>query len=154
MSDNRAAGSVRALATADLPAWRELFRAYGVFYETVFDDDLLDRVGAQLVADGSGIDALVALDDTGAVVGFAHYRSHPDTFTGNRDWFLDDLFVAPDARGGGHATALIEAVAAQARGVAAGGTFRWITAESNARAQRVYDRLATKTSWVTYEIRL
>ena len=31
---------------------------------------------------------------------------------------------------------------------------RWITAEDNARARKVYDRLATKTAWVTYDIKL
>jgi hypothetical protein len=30
---------------------------------------------------------------------------------------------------------------------------RWITAEDNARARRLYDRVAQKTHWVTYEIR-
>ena len=47
-------------------------------------------------------------------------------------------------------TALLEAVAdhAAANG---GGTLRWITAADNERAQRVYDRLATHTTWVTYE---
>ncbi|HQE47242.1 MAG TPA: GNAT family N-acetyltransferase, partial [Rhodoglobus sp.] len=82
---------------------------------------------------------------------FAHYRSHPDTFTGGRDWFLDDLYVDPDARGTGHATALIEHLADLARAAGPAGTLRWITAADNERAQRVYDRIATKTTWVTYE---
>ena len=30
---------------------------------------------------------------------------------------------------------------------------RWITAEDNARARALYDRVATRTHWVTYEIR-
>jgi GNAT superfamily N-acetyltransferase len=92
------------------------------------------------------VDALVAEVD-GAVVGFAHYRSHPDTFSTGRDWFLDDLFTAPSSRGTGVATELIEHL----KSMTNGGTLRWITAESNTTAQRVYDKLATKTTWVTYE---
>ena len=29
---------------------------------------------------------------------------------------------------------------------------RWITAEDNATAQRLYDRHATRTPWVTYDL--
>ncbi|MGN6324708.1 N-acetyltransferase family protein [Pseudolysinimonas sp.] len=144
---------VRDLAEGDLPAWRALFRAYGVFYETAFDDAHLDHVGRLLLEPGSGVDAFVAEDDEGRVIGFAHYRAHPDTFSSGSDWYLDDLFVDPDARGHGAATALIEHLVAHARRVAPGGTIRWITAADNARAQRVYDRVATRTSWVTYELR-
>jgi GNAT superfamily N-acetyltransferase len=144
---------IRAIAASDQAAWEKHFVAYGVFYKTEFTTDVLDRVWALLLESDSGIDALVAEQD-GAVVGFAHYRSHPDTFTGGRDWFLDDLYVDPDARGAGHATALIERLADLARSTGTAGTLRWITAADNERAQRVYDRIATKTTWVTYEMSL
>jgi len=150
---------IRAITTDDVAAWRELFRAYGEFYETVFDDAQLDHVGALLVTAGSGVDALVAVDpaDGDALVGFAHYRSHPDTFSRQRDWYLDDLFTAPSARGRGAATALIARLGEIARGgreQGHGGTLRWITAASNERAQRVYDRIAQRTTWLTYEQKL
>jgi GNAT superfamily N-acetyltransferase len=145
--------AVRGIVVGDLDGWRELFRAYGEFYETAFDDAHLDRTGALLIDPGSGIDALVAEDADGRLVGFAHYRSHPDTFGPGRDWFLDDLFVDPGARGAGVATELIAAVADEARRTGPSGSLRWITAADNERAQRVYDRVATRTTWVTYEIR-
>jgi len=142
---------IRPIADGDLPVWRELFRAYGVFYETEFSEDVIDSTGARVLTPGSGVDALVAELD-GAVVGFAHYRHHPDTFTLGEDWYLDDLYTDESARGHGVATALIAAL--QERAATTGpGTLRWITAESNARAQRVYDRVAKRTTWVTYEIR-
>lgn len=144
---------IRAIAPADRAAWERLFTAYGVFYETQFTDEVIATVWALLLEPGSGVDALVAEQD-GTVLGFAHYRSHPDTFTGGRDWFLDDLYVDPDARGAGHATALIEHLADLARSAGPAGTLRWITAADNERAQRVYDRIATKTTWVTYEMSL
>jgi hypothetical protein len=31
---------------------------------------------------------------------------------------------------------------------------RWITAEDNYRARAVYDRLAERTKWITYDIKL
>ncbi|MCS0499144.1 GNAT family N-acetyltransferase [Protaetiibacter mangrovi] len=141
---------VRPVAPADAARWRTLFADYGVFYETAFTDEVLDRVWEQLLAEGSGIDGLVAVRD-GAIVGIAHYRSHPDTFSGGRDWFLDDLFVDPEVRGTGAGRALIAHLAQLAAGT--GGSLRWITADTNATAQALYDKVATRTRWVTYEIR-
>lgn len=144
---------IRPILADDRDAWRELFTSYGTFYKTDFDDDVLEKVWLLLLTAGSGIDAVVSENDEGTVVGFAHYRSHPDTFSGGRDWFLDDLYVRPDARGAGHATALIEHLTDLARETGAAGSLRWITAADNERAQRVYDKVATKTTWVTYEVK-
>lgn len=140
---------IRPIGPGDREAWGRLFREYGVFYQTSFDDDVLDGVWTWLMDAAHPVAALVATDD-GIVVGFAHYRSLPDTFTAAHGWFLDDLYVDPSQRGRGLATALIDAVAAACT-AAGGGTLRWITAESNTTAQRVYDRIATRSTWVTYE---
>jgi GNAT superfamily N-acetyltransferase len=141
---------IRPVADADHARWRELFTAYGVFYETHFPDDVLDGVWAWLQDDAHPVRCLVAEVD-GVVVGFTHFREQPDTFTAGPGWFLDDLFTDPAHRGGGVASALIGAVEAHAR-AHGGGTVRWITADDNHTAQRVYDRLATRARWVTYEI--
>ncbi len=141
---------VRPAVAADRERWGELFRAYGVFYESDFSDAVLDGVWAWILDPNHVLNALVAELD-GTVVGIANYRSVPDTFSAGTEWYLDDLFVNPDARGAGAATALIERltqIAAQTN-----GTLRWITAADNLTAQRVYDRVATKATWVTYEVR-
>jgi ribosomal protein S18 acetylase RimI-like enzyme len=140
---------VRAVAPPDRTAWAALFADYGVFYEAIFDERVLDGVWSWLMDDSHGVSALVAVRG-GSIVGFAHYQRLADTFTAGPSWFLDDLYVSPDARGTGAATALIDGVAeiAAARG---GGTLRWITAAENTRAQSVYDRVARRTSWVTFE---
>lgn len=153
MTSTDAALTVRPIDEPDAARWRELFTAYGVFYETAFTEEVLDRVWALVSTPGSGVEALVAESD-GRVVGFAHHRSHPDTFTGGRDRFLDDLYVDPDARGLGAATMLIETIVGIAKAAGESGVLRWITAADNERAQRVYDRIAARTTWLTYEIRL
>lgn len=140
---------VRDIREGDRDAWRRLFTDYGVFYETAFDDRVLDGVWAWLMDAESEVCAVVAVSGD-QVVGFAHYRQLPDTFTAGPAWFLDDLYVAPEHRGSGAADALIDAVADRAASDG-GGTLRWITAEDNTRAQKVYDRLAKRTTWVTYE---
>ncbi|MEN9620600.1 MAG: hypothetical protein RL499_793, partial [Actinomycetota bacterium] len=117
--------------------------------ETAFDDAVLDGVWAWLMDAEHPQFCLVAEVDA-EVVGFAHVREQPDTFTAGPGWFLDDLYTAPESRGSGAGSALIAAIEQHAR-AHGGGTIRWITAADNERAQRVYDRLATRTTWVTYE---
>jgi len=141
--------TVRLAAPGDEARWRELFTAYGVFYETDFTPDVLDGVWAWIMDDRHPVTCLLA-EINGTVVGFAHVRAQPDTFTAADGWFLDDLYTVPEARGSGAASALIAEIEHRAaeRG---GGTLRWITAADNHRAQALYDRLATRTTWVTYE---
>ena len=141
---------VRDLAPGDRDAWRALFHAYGVFYETDLADEVLDHVWSALL--GGALRGFVAEQD-GRVVGFAHVRSHVATFSVGEDWYLEDLFVDPSARSGGVGTAILEHLVKVATWEG-GGTLRWVTAESNATAQRVYDKLATRTTWVTYEVEL
>ena len=140
---------IRAVLEEDRDAWKRLFTAYGMFYKASFDDDLLHKVWAWITNDQHELHALVAVDD-GVVIGLAHYRRLLDTFTGGPSWYLDDLFVESYARGKGTATALIASVEAHAASNG-GGTLRWITAADNNAAQGVYDKVATRTTWVTYE---
>lgn len=141
--------AARPIEGRDRERWRELFRAYGDFYETEFADDVLDRVWGWLLEPDHDVRGFVAEHD-GAIVGIAHLRRLLDTFTGGPGWFLDDLYVDAAVRGSGAGSALLEAVADHARRHG-GGTLRWITAADNATAQRLYDRVATRTTWVTYE---
>ena len=97
--------SVRPIAAGDEHAWRRLFRDYGVFYETHFEEHVLDHVWRQLHEESPRLHALVA-EVGGDVVGIAHYRSHPDTFSVGRDWYLDDMYVDPSNRGHGVASRL------------------------------------------------
>ena len=97
--------------------------------------------------------ALVAVDADDRPIGLAHYREFARPLAGRTGIYLDDLFTAPDARGSGAASALIARLKALAteRGC---DVVRWITANDNVTAQRLYDRLATRTEWVTYDLKL
>lgn len=143
--------TIRPIEASDNERWRELFTAYGVFYKTSFGEEVLDGVWAWLLNPQHEVNALVAADASGAVIGFALYRTHPDTFTAGTAMYLDDLYVDPEARGTGAATALLEKLA-EIAGLNGADKVRWITAADNERAQRVYDRIATKADWVTYEL--
>jgi len=86
-------------------------------------------------------------------VGLAHFRAFLRPLAAETGGYLDDLFVAPEARGQGVAGALIAAVAAEGR-ARGWGILRWITARDNATARALYDRVGAATDWVTYDIRL
>lgn len=145
-----ASAQIRAIRSSDKAQWARLFVSYGVFYNTAFTQEIVDAVFEKLVDGTAEVQAIVAHSGN-TLTGFAHFRRQYDTFTAGAGWFLDDLYVSPEARGNGTATALIEALRdlAAANG---GGTVRWITAADNQPAQRVYDRLATRTTWITYEV--
>jgi GNAT superfamily N-acetyltransferase len=63
----------------------------------------------------------------------------------------DDRFTHPDLRGTGAGTALIQRLQqiAKERGAS---VVRWITANDNFVAQQIYERLAQRTMWVTYDL--
>lgn len=142
--------TVRPIEARDESVWRELFVAYGVFYETEFAEPQISTVWGWLMDPTHPTKAWVAEID-GAVVGFGHMRTHWNTFTGGPAWFLDDLYTSSAARGHGAGTQIINALRAHAD-ANGGGTISWITAENNITAQSVYDKLAARQTWVTYEM--
>ncbi|MFE4977475.1 GNAT family N-acetyltransferase [Kitasatospora sp. NPDC056651] len=141
--------TIRPLATADQARWRVLFRQYREFYRLEESEEVVSRVWAWLTDPAHECDALVAEVD-GAVVGFAHYRPVPSPYTGTTGIFLDDLFTDPAVRGRGVGRALIQRLRELA--AAEGRSFvQWVTAEDNDQAQALYNTVAERTSWVTYE---
>lgn len=130
--------------------WRELYNAYAVFYRREMSDEIAEAVWGWLNDDNHVLEGLVALlDDT--PIGLAHYRAMPSPLRGADIGFLDDLYVAPEARGRNVGERLIDGVRAiaAARGWA---SVRWLTSENNYRARTLYDRVATKTQWTVYEL--
>jgi len=73
--------TIRRIEAADHEAWRRLFTAYGDFYETAFDEPVLDGVWAWLLDARHPLTAFVAVVDD-EVRGFAHVREQPDTLHG------------------------------------------------------------------------
>ena len=94
----------------------------------------------------------VAAVSSGAV-GFAHYVFHASTWEAADFCHLQDLYVAPSARGQRVGETLIRDVAehARRRGSSAMG---WRTQESNVSAHALYSRLARRTNRVSYHLPL
>ncbi len=141
---------VRPLEPADHDAWASLFAAYREFYGLDEDSEVIERVWGWLLDDEHESNALVAVLGE-RVVGFAHHRLYARPSEGGKGLFLDDLFTPRDLRGRGVGRALIIRLTEVARehGCA---KVRWVTASDNDLAQRLYDQVAEKTDWLTYDL--
>ena len=141
--------AVRPLTAQDEQRWRELFRGYREFYRLPDSEEIVSRVWSWLVDPEHECECLIAEAD-GEIVAIADYRRFSRPITGTVGIWLDDLFSDPAVRGRGAGRALIgrltEIAAAEGRSVV-----RWITASDNRQAQALYDDLATRTAWVTYD---
>lgn len=145
--------TVSALNPNDREQWQQLYHGYADFYGMPMDDRILDRVWNWIFDPNNRFFALIAKDENGLGVGLMHYREMPSPLRGAQVGFLDDLYVNPDRRGSGVVDQLFERLKQEAQ--AQNWPFvRWITAEDNYRGRAVYDRLATKTAWQTYQMNI
>jgi GNAT superfamily N-acetyltransferase len=142
---------VRALQLGDFDAWLPLWKGYLEFYETELEDDITRHTFERLIDTSIDMFGALALNDEGEAVGMVNWLTHPGTWSRGQYVYLEDLFVSSAARGTGAGRALIEHVHQWAE--AAGATkVYWLTADSNKTAQQLYDRLATKTGFIHYQI--
>ncbi len=137
---------IDALRPGDRAAWELLARGYKEFYRDPMPDEAYEQTWQRLAA-GTELFGLGARLN-GTLVGIAHYLFHPAFWSGEA-CYLQDLFVAEEARGRGAARALIDAVAAVARNRGA-VRYYWHTQESNARARILYDKVATYSGFIRY----
>lgn len=143
--------TIRPLGMSDRTPWSDLYRQYAHFYQSPMTDAILDRSWSWLMDPSHPMEGLVAESEKRHLLGLAHFRACPDPLIAQDVCFLDDLFVAQDQRGSGIGRSLIMGVAARAQ-ERGWPVVRWITAGSNAQARQLYDKIASATDWVTYDL--
>lgn len=129
--------------------WMRLYAAYADYYQVEQTQEMRDRTWGWIVE--GRIHCLMALDAEDRPVGFAHIREFLRPLSATSAGYLDDLFVDPASRGGGVVDLLFEAARALGR-KKHWSVIRWITRDDNYRARSVYDKIATRTNWVTYDL--
>lgn len=139
--------AIAPLQPEDRADWEALARGYKAFYETEHPDARYEETWRSLLA-AEHVHGLAARLE-GRIVGIAHYLFHAQTWSADV-CYLQDLFTAPDARGHGVATALIEAVADAARAKGA-VKYYWMTKEDNRTARALYDRIARFHGFLRYD---
>jgi GNAT superfamily N-acetyltransferase len=142
--------SIRPARAGDEPAWRELWAGYCEYYEVEVPEDVTAQTWRRLLAEG-GHECLVA-ERAGEVVGFANYLLHPSTWSTRARCYLEDLFVAPAARGAGAGRALIEALRERAREHGWREVY-WHTEGENVRARGLYDSFVEADGFVRYVLK-
>jgi GNAT superfamily N-acetyltransferase len=144
---------IARVAAGDIDEVLPLLRGYCEFYEVAPSDGALRTLcDALLEAPETAGIQLLARDAQGVAVAFATLYWTYSTLSAGPIGLMNDLYVAPAARGGGLGRALIDACAAACveRGV---GELEWYTAPGNTRAQAVYDRTgASREEWVSYSL--
>ena len=143
---------VRPLQPSDEAAWPRLWRGYLAFYETTLPETVyaasFARLTDPMIRDCLG---MIALRD-GALVGLVHCIVHRHGWRIEDVTYLQDLYVAPEARGTGVGRALIEAIYAEADAAGRPEVY-WLTQDFNTVARRLYDRIGEATPFVKYRCR-
>ncbi|MEH6576527.1 MAG: GNAT family N-acetyltransferase [Amphritea sp.] len=143
--------TVSELCPVDRMQWETLYCGYADFYNMPMQQTTLDTVWSWIFDDNNKFFALIAKTENGDAVGLMHYREMPSPLRGATVGFLDDLYVIPESRGLGVVDALFKALNESAQDKD-WPFVRWITADNNYRGRAVYDKLADKTHWVTYQM--
>jgi GNAT superfamily N-acetyltransferase len=137
-----------ATDTSNFDIWLPLWKDYQRFYEVDIPEPVTLKTWARIMDPVEPVHGALAMEGERAM-GLVHWIFHRSTWTIGDSCYLQDLFVAPDARGTGIGRALIEHVYADAR---SRGTPRvyWLTHESNHDAMLLYDRIAYRSGFIQY----
>jgi len=144
--------AVRAVRRDDFAAWSKLWDGYNAFYgraeATALPPQVTQMTWSRFFDVYEPMHALVA-EQSGSLLGLAHFLYHRSTIQVNPTCYLQDLFTVPASRGRGVGRALIEAVYERAR-VAGSGRVYWHTHETNAVAMKLYDQVAERSGFIVY----
>ncbi|WP_029350598.1 GNAT family N-acetyltransferase [Bosea sp. 117] len=139
---------LRPLAASDHEAWLPLWRGYQAFYKVDIPARVSELTFSRLLDPVEPMHGTLAWRD-GEAVGLAHHIFHRSTWTEGDYCYLQDLFVSPEARGGGIARKLIQHVYVEAQRKGCARVY-WLTHESNETAIRLYEQVAQRSGFIQY----
>jgi GNAT superfamily N-acetyltransferase len=139
---------VRPVREDERAAWEPLWTGYLAFYGTTLPEATYDTTWRRL-HDPSEPMGLLGAYVGGRLLGIVHYLFHRSCWTAGDYCYLQDLFVAGEARKLGLGRALIAATEQAARDAGASRLY-WLTHESNSVARALYDRLADRPGHIQY----
>ena len=143
--------TVRYVTPADEADWRRLWRDYLAFYKTARDEDVYAETWRRIHDPDEQMFSMVAETPDDGVVGIVNFLYHRFFWGKENRIYLNDLYVDPDVRGSGAGRALIAAVVDHAKEHNCAQVW-WLTAEDNATARKLYDKVADLSPFVKYQI--
>jgi GNAT superfamily N-acetyltransferase len=145
---------IRRITPQDVPAVVAMVHALAD-YERAADECQLteEQLRAALFGASPALFGHVATDPSGTPVGFALWFLNFSTWRGVHGIYLEDLYVRPEARGGGLGRRLLATLATICveRGY---GRLDWSVLDWNTPARRVYDALGGTPldEWLPYRL--
>ena len=141
---------IRDATPQDHDAWCVLWHGFLDYYEEDLDPAITAFTWARLIDPASPMKLRLAEVD-GVPLGFAIHQHHPSTWVMGDDCYLEDLFVAPQARGKGLGRALINDLVSLAE-VSGWHRLYWHTHHDNATARKLYDSFVAADGNIRYRM--
>lgn len=105
---------IRSLTNEDRAVWEPLWEGYIAFYKRTMSPEQTQLTWARFLDPAEPMHSLGAFV-AGKLCGIVHYIYHRSCWTAGPYCYLQDLYVAPENRGGGLGRKLIEAVYQKAK---------------------------------------
>jgi GNAT superfamily N-acetyltransferase len=142
--------TIRDPAAHDEADWRRLWAGYLAFYGEDLAESVTAATWRRILDPASPVFARLAQRD-GTVVGMTVNVLHEGTWTAAPICYLEDLFVAPEARGAGLGRALIADLIELGK-MRGWSRLYWHTQAGNAQARRLYDRFVAADDFCRYRL--
>ncbi len=142
--------TIRDPIAADEAGWRRLWAGYLAFYGEDLPEAVTAATWRRILDPTSTIFARLAERD-GRLVGTTVNVLHEGTWSAAPICYLEDLFVAPEARGAGIGRALISDLIAVGK-VRGWSRLYWHTKSGNSEARRLYDRFVAADDFCRYRL--
>ncbi len=142
---------IATLTQADEQDWRRLWSAYQRFYGVELTEAVHLSTWSRLLDSAEPMHGAIARDDNGKAVGLVHHIRHRTCWNTADSCYLQDLYVDEGSRGAGTGRALIAYVVDAAAEYGA-AYVHWLTHDTNTRAMRLYDDVATRSGFVQYRV--
>lgn len=145
---------IRPIEEKDKPEWLHLWTGKGgyiEFYNSLdkITPEISDTTFARFLDATEPVYSVVAVDDSGKVIGFANYLTHRNTWTVEDALYLNDLFVSSESRLHGVGRKLIEYIYGEADRLKCKKCY-WSTQFENHRAQLLYTKVGVKSGFLLY----
>jgi GNAT superfamily N-acetyltransferase len=147
-------GVIRSATPDDIPVILRFIRELAEYERSSHEVEATEEdLRRDLFGERPAVFAHLAVDDGGEPVGLALWFLSYSTWRGRQGIYLEDLYVTPAARGGGHGTALLTELAriATERGY---GRLEWAVLNWNEPSIGFYKSLGAlpQTEWTVYRM--
>ncbi|WP_299535574.1 GNAT family N-acetyltransferase [uncultured Streptomyces sp.] len=145
---------IRTATVADVPVIHTMVRELADYEKALHEARATEeQLREALFGERPAAYAHVAVADDGEVVGFALWFLNFSTWRGVHGVYLEDLYVRPERRGGGHGKALLRELARTCvdRGY---GRLEWSVLDWNAPSIAFYESLGARPQdgWTVYRL--